>query len=77
MNQIKNNKNLFSYLGSEDAQNSILLGKNTGISIKENFIKQADLAGTEVESKIISQKELKIKKFYCCMQKLIWPDLNF
>lgn len=61
MNQIKNNKNLFSYLGSEDAQNSILLGKNTGISIKENFIKQADLAGTEVESKIILQKELKIK----------------
>ena len=48
MNQIKNNTKLFSYLGSEEAQNSILLCKNTGISITEN---------TQAQGNIILQKK--------------------
>ena len=52
MDQLKNNKNkLYSYLGLEGRNNSILLGRDSGVSITSDY-------NINNPNKIILKKEL-------------------
>ena len=55
MDQLKNNKNkMFSYLGLEGRSNSILLSRDSGVSITSDY-------NNNNPNKIILKKELNIE----------------